>query len=126
MTYRKKNLPQSGPSHEQVTLLARWLTVIADFHFLHAQLRDSLLAHAHTPVSSPEATRWIGQCDTHQMNALLATMHSELEAMLNDANQFNHITRHEGYARLTTHVDHVAQLNQQAKALLYLTSLPIG
>lgn len=109
-----------------MTLLARWLTVIADFHFLHAQLRDSLLAHAHTPVSSPEATRWIGQCDTHQMNALLATMHSELEAMLNDANQFNHITRHEGYARLTTHVDHVAQLNQQAKALLYLTSLPIG
>lgn len=126
MNHQKKNSLQSGPSYEQVTLLARWLTVIADFHFLHAQLSDLLLAHAHTPVSSPEATRWIGQCDTHQMKVLLATMHNELETMLSDANQFDHITRHEGYARLTTHVDHVDQLNQQANALLYLASLPIG
>lgn len=126
MNCQEKDPFQPGPSYDQVTLLARWLTVIADFHFLHAQLTDCLLAHAYSPVASAEAIRWIGQCDVDQVKTLLATMHHELEVMLNDANQFDHITKHEGYEQLTTHVAHVEQLNQQAKTLLHLMSLPIG
>jgi len=70
--------------------------------------------------------QWIGQCSVSQVKTLIATMHNELEAMLKDANQFEHLTEQEGYEQLANHVEHVCQLNQQANTLLYLTSLPTG
>lgn len=110
----------------QEDLLAYWLTAIAEFHSLHTQLSDCLAVHNHSLPSSPETAQWIGQCSVRQVKTLIATMHNELEALLNDANQFERLTKREGYEQLATHVNHVRHLNQQAKTLLCLASLPTG
>lgn len=106
--------------------MASWVTVIAEFHSLYTQLSDCLTASSYSLTSSSKTTQWIGQCSVSQVKTLMATMHSELEAMLRDANQFEHLTEQEGYERLANHVAHVCQLNQQAKTLLCLASLPTG
>ncbi len=126
MNCRKNDPRQSEPNPSQEDLLANWVTVIAEFHSLYTQLNDCLVASNHSLTSSSETTQRIGQCTTSQVKALIATMLSELEAMLSDANQFEHLTEQEGYERLADHVDHVRQLNQQAKTLVCLASLPTG
>jgi hypothetical protein len=126
MNDRKNGPRQSEQPTSQEDLLACWLTVIAEFHALYTQLNDCLVASNHSLTSSPEVTGWIGQCSVSQVKTLTAAMHSELEAMLNDANQFEQLTEQAGFEQLASHVDHVYQLNQQAKTLLYLTSLPAG
>lgn len=126
MNCRKNDPRQVEQRTGQEDLLACWLTAIAEFHSLHTQLSDCLAVRNHSLTSPPETAQWIGQCSVRQVKVLIATMHSELEAMLNDAIQFEHLTEQEGYEQLANHVNHVRQLNQQAKTLLCLASLPTG
>lgn len=126
MNCRKNDPHQAGAGSSQEDLLASWVTVIAEFHSLHTQLSVCLAVSSHSLTSSAETTQWIGQCSVSQVKTLMATMHSELEAMLNDANQFEHLTEQEGRERLANHVEHVCQLNQQAMTLLYLASIQTG
>ncbi len=126
MHCRKNDLHQPGAGSSQEDLLASWVTVIAEFHSLHTQLSDCLAASSHSLTSSSKTTQWIGQCSAGQVKTMMATMHSELETMLNDANQFEHLTEQKGYEQLANHVAHVCQLNQQAKTLLCLALLPTG
>lgn len=93
---------------------------------LHSQLSDCLAASNHSLTSPTKTVYWVGQCSVEQVKALIATMHSELKTMLDDANQFEYLTSQEGCEQLASHVEHVSQLNQQAKMLLCLASLPTG
>lgn len=125
MNRREKKLsPPNATS--QATVLADWLTVIRDFNSLYNQLSACLVTSARQPTSSAPVIPWVGQCHTDQINALLVTMHNELESMLNDADRFEQLNTQEGYAQLAVHITHIKQLNQQAQVLLCLASLPTG
>lgn len=115
---------QEKDNGEIETMLAEWMAAMSQFHQNYRKLSTHIARMRDQPASNQ---MYIGQCSFSHLQALMATMETQLIILIQNVDQINtqgsKVSATE-YQTISGHTTVLNGLNQEARIIFRLMSLP--
>ncbi|WP_420147666.1 hypothetical protein [Spirosoma sp.] len=122
-TRQSTNVPGAGD------VLMEWMKAVTAFHENYALINNYLSANTAQKEQTATENECTGQCSAEQCVALRTKMQHVLEKLLVDMfrqEESDLSISDDSYRKLTIHTQILTELNQQAQAMLYLTTSSVN